>query len=110
LRQDGSEMTDDEWHAGWIRCLGLRLSGEMLDDVNSIGQPIKDDTFLLLLNSHHEGLEFCLPETTHPNIAWELCFDTASPDGIDESLREGNFCFTVAPRSVAVFKQVLGHA
>ncbi len=70
VRQDGSEMTEDEWNAGWIRALGMRLSGETLDDVNGVGEPIKDDTFLILLNSHHEALQFCLPQVTHEGIEW----------------------------------------
>src|SRR5260370_30857083 len=31
LRPDGQEMTDEEWSAGWVRCLGLMLNGETLD-------------------------------------------------------------------------------
>ncbi len=76
LRPDGLEMTEEEWHSPWIRALGLRLSGEVLDDVNGVGEPIRDDTFLLLINSHHEDLQFKLPSVSHREICWELCFDT----------------------------------
>src|ERR1700761_8017181 len=47
FRPDGQQMTEDEWNAGWIRALGVRLSGEVLDDVNGAGEPIRDDTFLI---------------------------------------------------------------
>ena len=39
------EMTEDEWDAGWVRCLGLRLSGKTLNDVDRYGQPFRDDTY-----------------------------------------------------------------
>jgi isoamylase len=107
VRQDGSDMTEDEWNAGWIRALGLELSGETLDDVNSIGEPIKDDTFLILLNSHHEPLKFCLPEATHPGIEWELCFDTRRAGDCKTERMAGGTCFDLLDRSVAVFKQAL---
>ncbi len=107
VRQDGSEMTEDEWNAGWIRALGLQLSGETLDDVNAIGEAIKDDTFLILLNAHHESLQFCLPPVTHEGIEWELCFDTISPTGSESKRMGGGVCFDLSSRSVALFKQSL---
>ena len=36
-------MTDEDWEAGWQRCLGMRLGGE-LDEVDERGEPIIDDT------------------------------------------------------------------
>ncbi len=53
LRPDGGEMTADEWQAGWVRCIGLQLSGRTLDDVNGVGEPIRDETFMILLESAH---------------------------------------------------------
>jgi len=75
LRPDGKEMTQDEWHAGWIRSFGMWLNGRTLDEVNGIGEPIYDDSFLLLFNPHHEPVRFVLPRPK-PGTAWEVCFDT----------------------------------
>ena len=44
-------MTPEEWNAGWVRCIGLQLNGRTLDDVNGVGEPIRDETFLILLES-----------------------------------------------------------
>ena len=107
VRQDGSEMTDDEWHAGWIRALGLQLSGETLEDVNGIGEPIRDDTFLILFNSHHEALQFCLPMATHEGIEWTCCINTCSGAPVGDVRFAGGVCFELDGRSVAVFKQSL---
>jgi isoamylase len=76
VRPDGSEMTQDEWHAGWVRCIGLLLNGQTLDDVNAVGEPIVDDTFLILFNPHHEPIRFVLPPPRQ-GVAWDLCFDTS---------------------------------
>ncbi len=58
LRPDGEEMTPEEWNQGWVRCIGLQLNGRTLDDVNGVGEPIRDETFLILLNPHHEPIRF----------------------------------------------------
>ena len=71
-------MTQDEWNAGWVRCLGMQLSGKMLDEVNELGQPITDETYLLMLNPHHEPIKFYMPKTDEGNC-WELVMDTRTP-------------------------------
>ena len=75
FRPDGKEMTEDEWNAGWVRCLGVRLSGRTLNDINDAGELLKDDTFLMCFNPHHESIAFYLPECTKA-CNWELLVDT----------------------------------
>ncbi len=79
LRPDGAEMTDEEWQANWVRCFGLQLSGETLEEVDEHGYPIEDDTLLLLLNPNDEEIEFSLPDS-RPNRRWELVVRTDKPD------------------------------
>jgi len=78
LRPDGKEMTDEEWTAGWVRCLGVMLNGETLDHVDEAGEPILDDTFLMLLNCHHEPIDFYLPPAP-TNSKWEVVLYTDKP-------------------------------
>ncbi len=75
LSPDGKRMSEAEWKAGWNRCVGVQLSGETLDDVNSVGEPITDNTFLILLNSHHETVHFRLPPCRE-GMKWTRHFDT----------------------------------
>ncbi len=75
FRPDGHEMTDEEWSADWVRCLGLRLSGSTLNDVTPAGEPVKDDTYLLCLNAYHENIDFSLPANSKGG-RWELLVDT----------------------------------
>ncbi len=77
LRPDGHEMTDDEWSAGWVRCLGVILSGKTLGDIDDKGCPVVDQTFLLLLNCHHEPMDFFMPAT---KTQWAMVVDTNAPE------------------------------
>ncbi len=78
LRPDGKEMSQEEWHAGWIRCIGMLLNGRTLDDVNAVGEPIHDDTFLILCNPYHEPIRFSLPPL-RDGSTWDVLVDTRQP-------------------------------
>ena len=104
VRQDGCEMTEDEWNAGWIRAFGIRLSGETLDDVNSDGEPIKDDTFFMLLNAHDEDLDFRLINPREGKM-WEVIFDTRVSASKAGEQKPGESIYYLVARSVVVFKQ-----
>jgi glycogen operon protein len=75
----GNEMSDEKWNSPFVRCLGVLLSGDTIDVQSFEGEPIRDDTFLLLINAHHEPLPFVLPG--QEQVAWQLLLDTASDDG-----------------------------
>ncbi len=75
FRPDGKEMTEDEWNNGFTRCLGLRLAGDAIEETDEKGEPIVGDTFLLLLNAHHEPIPFVLP-AHRARVRWELVLDT----------------------------------
>ncbi len=74
---DGKELGEDSWHAGWMRTIGVMLNGKTLDTVRIDGTPIEDDTFLLLVNAHHEALRFKLPEAPGGG-GWQKLLDTAN--------------------------------
>jgi isoamylase len=75
----GNEMSEEEWNSPFVRCLGMLVSGDAPDLIDNHGGPIRDDTFLLLINAHHEPIPFLLPGEEH--LEWELILDTASDDG-----------------------------
>ncbi len=76
---DGAEMNDRAWDDAHARCLGVRLAGDLINEVDERGEPIRGDTLLLLLNAHWEEIPFTLPETTGGEV-WETLVDTAEPD------------------------------
>ena len=75
----GNEISEEEWAHPFVRCLGMLLSGDTMDVFNFEGEPIRDDTFLLLINAHHEPIPFVLPGQEH--IEWQFILDTINAEG-----------------------------
>ncbi len=75
LRPEGGEMTSEEWEVSWVRCIGLYLNGKTLNDVNAFGDPITDETFVMLLNPSHADISFVMPPARE-GCAWEALIDT----------------------------------
>ena len=48
--------------------------------MDRLGHPIEDDTFLLLLNAHHDGVPFAVP-AHRPGLRWEVVLDTRTATG-----------------------------
>src|SRR5688500_1125530 len=42
FRPDGEEMTDEDWKQGYVRCLGVRLAGDRIEEKDHLGNPIFD--------------------------------------------------------------------
>ena len=95
-------MNDEDWRNGFVRCLGVRLAGDLIGDVDERGERIVGDTMLLLLNAHHEVVPFCLP-ATNPGQHWECIVDTANRAKLGHTLR-GEETFNLVDRSMAVFR------
>ncbi|HVK55687.1 MAG TPA: glycogen debranching protein GlgX [Burkholderiales bacterium] len=106
LNPDGQEMSDEEWQHSFARCLGVMLSGEALDERDQRGRPVRDDNFLLLLNAHHEAIQFTLP-TVANDTCWGLVMDTYQGVTVQQS---GPFAagdnYTLQERSLVLLKEV----
>ena len=100
LRPDGGEMTPEEWNAGWVRCIGVALNGRTLDDVNGVGEPIRDDTFLILLNPHTEPIQFYMPK--QQGVAWKVLLDTARDDRRGTPIVQSGTSYDLVPRGAAL--------
>src|SRR6478672_1868054 len=105
LRPDGKEMTDDDWAQGYVRCLGVRLAGDAMDEKDSKGRPLQDETFLVLLNAHHEPRPFTLPAHKR-GVRWQPVFDTALYDknGKPVTLLRGGDQYDLEARSLALLR------
>jgi glycogen operon protein len=105
---DGSEMTDTHWNHSFIRCIGVVLVGFAEDVRDYFGKPIKDDTFMLLSNAHHEPVKFVLPG--RENVVWERVIDTANEDGFlaQPTSHPSGDELPLEPRSMSVFKLSAG--
>jgi len=100
LRPDGEEMSEEDWEAGSLRTVGVRLAGEALGEVDDLGQPIVDDTFVLLLNAWWEDLDFRLPPSEEP---WGRVLDTFESDPFGDGDTRGGGIYRLRGRSLALF-------
>jgi len=81
LNPKGHEMSEDEWRDASVRCLGMFLSGQGLDEMDERGRKRGDENFLLLLNAHHEDVGFVVPEF-RPGARWTAWMDTSREEGL----------------------------
>ncbi|MCP9438443.1 MAG: glycogen debranching protein GlgX [Nitrospira sp.] len=105
FRPDGKEMTDDDWNAGYVKSLALRLAGDAISETDDKGRPIIDDTLLILLNAHHEPLTFTLPAHKR-GVRWRPVFDTsAKPNAKNlNPVFKGGERYDLQGRSIAVLR------
>lgn len=100
FRPDGREMGEEDWNNAEVRCFGILLSGDAIDEVDEEGNRITDDTLLILLNAYHEPVPFMVPPAQQ-NKAWELLFDTKEPARSKQILPAGKE-YRMDPRSLAL--------
>jgi glycogen operon protein len=101
---DGKEMTDEQWSQGFVRCLGMRLAGDAIEETDAKGRPIEGDTLLVLCNAHHEAMPFTMPAHKR-GVRWERLFDTTHPQSEDKvSLFKGGMRYDLGPRSLALLR------
>ena len=102
---DGQEMSDEAWDAGYVKCLGVRLAGDEIRQLNEREEPLVGDTLLLLLNAHHQEILFTLP-AARPEHRWLLLLDTAQASFDHNELEPGSQ-HKLEGRSVAVLRTTL---
>jgi isoamylase len=85
FRHDGADMTDEDWSNSETRSLGVFLAGEGIDEPDGDGNPLSDDDFLLLVNSHSEPIDFALP-FAKADRHWQLLIDTSNDRAEEQRL------------------------
>jgi glycogen operon protein len=76
INPNGDEMNDEEWNNSFVRCIGMLLNGQAMNEWGEQGRRIYDDALLLLVNAHYEPIQFTLPEGV-AGFQWEVLVDTA---------------------------------
>ncbi len=76
INPNGHEMSDKQWNKlSFAHCLGMYLAGLAIDEYDEHGKRISDDDFLLLLNAHHEEVDFQIPDINGVQ-RWKVLIDT----------------------------------
>jgi glycogen operon protein len=84
-------MVEQDWKLPYARCFGMLMVGQRLAERDEHGNAMVDDDLLLLLNAHHEPIEFTLPGT-----GWQMVLSTA------EAAMNGE-TYPLQARSLALF-------
>jgi isoamylase len=103
FRTDGRKMTRRDWEGAAGLRLGVFLNGAELKERTQHGEPIHDDSFLLIFNANHEDAVFTLPPRRFGN-RWRLELSTFDPDAAAE-LIHARAELTVPSRSALLLRR-----
>jgi isoamylase len=81
---DGGEVTEEQWHDGSAKAIGIFLNGEEIIHFDAHGQRVFDDSFLLFFNAQPIPQEFAIPIGV-ADRDWQLILDTQQTTGFVES-------------------------
>jgi isoamylase len=99
---NGNEMTDADWVANHVRCLGVFLSGKEIHEMDEHGEPIEGDSLFLMFNAHHESINFVLPPSGS-RVRWQRIVDTSDLDW-NRQVRLRDHTYKLRSRATAVFR------
>jgi isoamylase len=74
----GEQMTREDWDTAFAKSLTVVLDGDEITEPDRRGEPIRDDSFLILINASEADQEFAIVPKAYGE-QWEKVLDTASP-------------------------------
>jgi isoamylase len=79
---EGGEMTDEDWQTGYAKAITIFMDGDAITEPDRRGEPVRDDSFLLLVNASGDDLTFTLPEP-HRGM-WTCVLDTTTSFALED--------------------------
>jgi glycogen operon protein len=88
LTPSGREVADQDWKTPYARAIMVFLNGDAITEPGPRGEPVRDDTFLILLSANQDPVTFTLPG---PRLGrcWAVTLDTAAGQAAEGSTAEG---------------------
>jgi isoamylase len=102
---DGTEMTEEDWGAGFAKSVAVFLNGDGISDLDARGARVFDDSFLLCFNAHVEPIEFTLPPAEF-GTEWRTVVYTGSADAAPLGELRAATTFVVDAHTTAVLQAV----
>jgi isoamylase len=100
INANGMEMEQEHWGDTNMRCFGMLLDGRA--QVTGIRQRGKQATLLIVINDHHDLVEFTLPECPGGDT-WSLLIDTNITDNSEKGCFKVGDSYEVTARSLLLF-------
>ncbi|MBA2751672.1 MAG: glycogen debranching protein GlgX [Actinobacteria bacterium] len=104
LRPDGTEMSDEDWQTGTVTSMGVFMNGEAIHAPGPRGEPVVDESFLVLFNAHYESMKLTLPDSRFGE-RWIRMVDTADSLSEGDSAKAGEGV-EVESRSIVLMRRV----
>jgi len=88
LTPSGREVADQDWKTPYARAMMVFLNGNAITEPGPRGEPVRDDTFLILLSANQDPVTFTLPG---PKLGrcWIVTLDSAAGQAAEGSTAEG---------------------
>jgi glycogen operon protein len=103
LAPSGKPMQPQDWNSGFVRSVGVLMSGRAVD-MDEHGEEIHGNNILLLFNADHAvDVKFTLPEVDK-GTPWELVIDTYDAETPAIEPMSAGQEYTLRPCSMAVLR------
>ncbi|WP_161888075.1 glycogen debranching protein GlgX [Pontibacter russatus] len=80
---EGTEMDEEHWSHDYAKSLAVFLNGHGIHFLGPKGEQVKDDSFYLIFNAHHEPITYRLPSKRYGD-KWIKILDTSSEGGFEK--------------------------
>jgi glycogen operon protein len=104
LTPDGDEMTDEHWQTARSRSLQVFLDGHGIHAPDEHGEPILDDSFLIVFHAHPEGRTVRLPDKRW-GATWCVVLDTERGFVREDERYPASSALAVPPFSLWLFRR-----
>ncbi len=104
FRPDGRKMTRRDWQGAQGPRLGVFLNGDEIEARTAEGEPVRDDSFIVLFNAAPESVVFKLPPRRF-GLHWHVELSTADPAARDGRL-DARADVDVEARSLVLLRRV----
>jgi isoamylase len=100
LSPTGEDLSQEQWDDAAMRCFGLVIDGRA--QASGIRRPASDATLLLVLNAHHDVVNFTLPDVPEGD-QWTCLLDTNMPVRDELPAFSAGASYQVTGRSLLLF-------
>jgi glycogen operon protein len=101
INASGAAMSSEQWGDAQMHCFGMLIDGRA--QTTGIKRRGQDATFLLILNSHFDLVEFVLPQAADGG-AWRREFDTNDPNAEADAKFDIGTTYGITGRSALLFR------
>lgn len=107
FRPDGDEMGENDWEQGFAQSVAVFMNGSTLRAPDRYGEPVFDDSFLVVLSASDTDIDWTLPAEGWGN-RWIVTLDSAEPDVDEENDRvlSAGATLRVPSRSLLVLRSL----